>query len=1216
MKKSFTFVLMAVLYLIAFSLNAQQSGNQHKNYSEYPYWIEMMQDASASFYETVDAFEQYWQGREITKGCGYKPFKRWEDHWRNRLNADGTRKVESEVYDEFEKFKMNYANRDNDFQGNWTNLGPIEKPGNSGTGQPNGNGRVNAIAFHPVNSSIIYVGAPAGGLWISEDAGSTWISYTDNMPTLGVSSIVVDYVNPSVIYMGTGDRDASDATGMGVYRSADGGQTWNQWNTGMGNRTVGRLLMHPTDNSTIFAATDGGLYKTTNSGLNWYKVKSGNMKEVVFKSDDPNIVFASGGGNFYRSSDGGESFVLITSGIGSASRAVIAVSAADPDVVYFHTVSGSAFAGLYRSDDAGLSFTLKSSSPNIMGYDCDGGSGGQGWYDLDLACDPTNADIIYSGGVNVWKSLNGGASWTMSSHWYGGCGKPAVHADCHVLEFSPLNGNLYAGNDGGIYSSATNGGSWFELTSGLAISQIYKIGQAKTNKDKVMNGYQDNGSATFLGDSQGFLTVMGGDGMDCSYDHSNDAYAYGEYYNGGSISRILNNQNQGSISGGIGESGAWVTPFSLDVTDAETMYVGMKNIWRSHNIRSYNVQWQKISNIGGGNCKAVEQSEANNDIFYVSKGNGGFYKTENLTSANPAWVDLGNQKPSTGTVTDIETNPFDENVVYITLDSKVFKSEDKGLTWNDISLNMPNVSTNTIEYYKHDDEGLYVGTDAGIYYKNATMSDWILFSDSLPVSANFTEIEIFLDDADPANDAVRASTYGRGLWSSPAYYGTPVADFDSDETNIPGGCKVNFFDKSSGVPQSWSWTFEGATPSSSTDKNPTDIQYLDEGTFEVSLTVTNPAGTDIKTVTGYIIVDSATLPQVDFMTGDSIQCSNLSAQFTDLSQGCPTSWLWSFDPPSVSFVNETSANSQNPEVMFDAPGAYSVTLVVTNSAGQSELTKENYVNVGGQPLPFLNGFDGISLDASGWSVDNPDGKKTWDLKEVNGISGGSNAAWVDIFDYTGMGERDYLVSPLLSFVGYQNVLMSFEYAYAQRYNQKDSLIVSLSDDCGETWARVYANGPDGEGVFETSEPNTSFFEPVDASDWAGYGYGADQPVIDLNQWAGQGNIRLRFESFNQYGNNVYIDNVEVNSTVGIFDNDNSDAVTIFPNPANNVLNLIVNYDKEDIRLKIFDMSGREMISAIAGKGNSQINIESLDSGVYIINIEGSGINRTAKLIIQ
>ncbi|NOY51814.1 MAG: hypothetical protein GXO88_14775 [Chlorobi bacterium] len=130
MKKLLTFVLMAILYLTAFPLNAQQSENQQKNYSEYPYWIDMMQDASANFYETVDAFNQYWDGREITKGCGYKPFKRWEDHWRNRLNADGTRKVESEVYDEFEKFVSNYANRDNDFQGNQLKNRVIQVPDN------------------------------------------------------------------------------------------------------------------------------------------------------------------------------------------------------------------------------------------------------------------------------------------------------------------------------------------------------------------------------------------------------------------------------------------------------------------------------------------------------------------------------------------------------------------------------------------------------------------------------------------------------------------------------------------------------------------------------------------------------------------------------------------------------------------------------------------------------------------------------------------------------------------------------------------------------------------------------------------------------------------------------------------------------------------------------------------------------------------------------
>lgn len=1200
-----------MLYTTILQVNAQSTQTQ-KNYTEYPYWIEMMQDPSANFYETVDAFNQYWEGREITRGCGYKPFKRWEYHWRSRLNADGTRKMESEVFDAFNNFKQSYANRDNDFQGDWINLGPIEKPGNSGTGQPNGNGRVNALAFDPVNPDIIYAGAPAGGFWISQDGGSTWESYTDNLPTLGVSSIVVDYTNTSLIYMGTGDRDAGDANGMGVFKSTDAGQTWTQWNNGMGNATVGRLIMHPQDNNIIFAATSGGIYKTIDAGANWYQVKSGNIKEVVFKADDPNVVFASGNGSFYRSADSGESFTQITSGIGSASRGVIAVSAANPDVVYFHTSSNSAFGGLYRSDDAGLNFVLKSSSPNIMAWDCDGGSGGQGWYDLDLAADPNNADIIYSGGVNIWYSINGGASWIMSSHWYGGCSKPAVHADQHVLEFSPTDGKLYVGNDGGVYVS-DDGTSWTELTSGLAISQIYKIGQAKTDVNKVMNGYQDNGSATSL--ESGFLTVMGGDGMDCTYDHSDDTYAYGEYYNGQGISRIVNNSNQGSISDGISESGDWVTPFALDVTENETMYVGMQNVWKSTNIRSWSVNWKKITTFGGGNCNVLEQSEANNDIMYVSKYNGNFYRTDDLSGDNPSWVDITDQLPSSGNATDVESNPYDEDIVYITINSKVFKSSDRGVSWDDITLNIPNVSTNTIEYYKNDDEGLYVGTDAGIYYKNAGMSEWVLFSDNFPVSANVTEIEIYTDLNNPANDAVKASTYGRGLWTSPAYYGSPVADFESDETNVPSGCMINFFDKSSGVPHTWEWTFEGATPSTSTDRNPTNIQYAEEGTFAVTLTVSNPSGNDTKTLSSYITVNSAMLPEVDFMTADSIICSDQTSVFTDMSQGCPVSWQWSFEPATVTFVNGTDANSQNPEVSFETAGTYTVSLMVTNSAGDSELTKENYVKVGGQTIPFLDGFDGITLNSSGWEVNNPDGVKTWDLTEVQGVSGMTNAAWMNFFDYTNMNARDYMNSPLLSLVGYENVLMSFDYAYTQRYNQKDSLIVNVSSDCGETWTRVYANGPDGEGVFETAEPSALFFEPSTAEDWAGSGYGASKPIIDLGQWAGMGNIKLQFESFNQYGNNLYIDNVEVSNTLGLFyENDNSD-ISVYPNPAKDNLTVILK-DNMKYKLSISNMQGQLILEKEISSGQSRIDISNIPKGVYIIGIENSEISATRKLIIQ
>ncbi len=1211
--KKITFIVAAFLAvsLISFAQSNQSIDNLPTDAADYPYWIEMMQDPEANFYTTVAAFEKYWEGREIEKSSGYKPFKRWENHWRDRIYADGTRRPANEAFNSYFQFRETMGQRDNEFTGDWENLGPIEKPGNAGTGQPNGNGRINAIAFHPTDADILYIGAPAGGLWVTEDGGETWTSNTDSLPTLGVSSILIDYSNTDIIYIGTGDRDAGDAVGLGIMKSTDGGLTFDLSNTGMGDVTVGRMIMHPSDPDIILAATSSGIYKTTSGGTFWSNEINGNFKEIVFKADDPNIVFASQGGSFYRSVNTGDSWTLITSGIGSASRGVIGVTEANADVVYFHTVSGSEYAATYQSTDAGLNFTEKATSPNIMSWGCNGGSGGQGWYDLDVAVDPNNENLLYSGGVNAWRSANGASSWSINSHWVGDCGVPAVHADCHVLEFSPVDGRLYAGNDGGIYWTDNNGANWTEITSGLAISQIYKIGQAATNKDKVMNGYQDNGSATYLGEDEGFLTVMGGDGMDCAYDHQDHRYAYGEYYNGAGISRIFNNSNQGGIGGGIGESGAWVTPFALDVTDPETMYVGMKNIWISHNIRSYNVQWTNISNFNTQNCRVVEQSEADAEIFYVAKWGDGLLRSDDISSASPQWTNLTGSLPIAGTPTDIETSPLYPDVVYMTLNYKVWKSEDRGFSWEDISLNLPVASTNTIEVYKNSDEGLYLGTDAGVFYKDNTMDEWLLFADGFPVSANVTEIEFYYDSLSPADDAIRVSTYGRGLWTSPTFYSTPIADFESNESNIPSGCAIDFIDKSTGIPHQWAWSFEGATPDTSNEQNPVNIQYLNQGTFAVSLTVSNPAGTDTKTITEYITVSDAMLPIVNFMAEDTVQCTGGITQFIDQSEGCPIQWLWSFSPDNIVYIDGTDETSENPLVQFNESGAYSVSLTVTNSAGESSITKENYIFAGGQLLPFSERFQGDSYAAMGWSVNNPDGNTTWELTTLNGTD---QLSWMNFFDYTNFEARDYLTSPLMNFSGLETVLMYFEYAYAQRYNQKDSLIVNISSDCGESWTRVYANGPDGEGIFATSEPSDNFFEPTSTADWCGSGYGADCPIIDLSNWAGQANIKIQFEAFNKFGNNLYLNNVEVGSTVGLFDkNANGDGFSIFPNPASTSITITGN---ENAQIDLFDLQGKNVLSVIPKSIQTTLDIQSLQKGIYFVRITGESATKTVKLIIQ
>jgi photosystem II stability/assembly factor-like uncharacterized protein len=582
------------------------------------------------------------------------------------------------------------------------------------------------------------------------------------MPTLGVSAINVHPANPSLILIGTGDRDAGDAPGLGVYKSTDGGITWTVSNSGMGSLTVGMLLRLPTDTNTIFAATSGGIYKSGDGGSTWTRksANTNNYKDIKFKPGDPTIVYASEGGKFYRSTDSGDSWIQVTSGVITGSRLVIGVSPNNPATVYLLQTNGP-FTGLLCSTDSGQTFTTRSTTPNIMDYSCDGsGSSSQAWYDLCIAVDPNDINTIYTGGVCIWKSTDGGITWTINAHWLGstwGYCAASVHADVHTLDWSPLTGSLFTGCDGGIYTTP-DGTNWTDLSSGLSISQVYKIGQSATNQGLVMNGYQDNGTSCNSGPA--FTTVIGGDGMECLVDYTDTNFRYGEIYYG-SIYRTTG-YGYGQITTGISESGPWVTPFLLHAKDPNTMFVGDNNVWRSTNVKDVFPTWTAISTGESNSCGVLENSPADPDILYVARGSN-LKRTDNATAASVTWTSCAT--PNGSYITDLAAHPTDSNTVYATAGSRVYKSTDRGASWTNISGTLPSTNINCIVYDKSVNEGLYIGNKTGIFYKDAALSDWIPFNTGLPV-VDVRELEIYYDTINPGNDRIKAATYGRGLWQS------------------------------------------------------------------------------------------------------------------------------------------------------------------------------------------------------------------------------------------------------------------------------------------------------------------------------------------------------------------------------------------------------------------------------------------------------------------
>lgn len=1113
-------------------------------------WVAMMEDPTINFYDVQKEFYSYYVGQtkvhesEPNMDGPYSRFKRWENYMEPRVYPTGIRPDPMHLYAEWSKQKA--VAPKNRATANWTFIGPSQIPTNGG-----GAGITFDIAVDPTNSQNLWL-ATGGGLWKSTDGGNTWSTNTDfQLPTIGISDIHIDPTNVNNMFI---------AFQQGVFKSTDGGATWS--NTGLNQYCI-RVNMDPSNSNILIAACANGVYRTTNAGGTWTQViaTSGLMngiREIEFNPATTNIVYAAGYSQIHRSADNGITWSVITAGLPPTPFGIkLAVSPANPNYVYALMCSyvfpaSNGFYGLYRSTDAGLTWTAMSTTPNIMGYDITGAaSGGQGSYCMALAVSPLNADEVYAGGIHVWKSVNGGSTWTIKTNW-GGPGT-TVHVDQQGLQFQPGSGTIiYSCNDGGLNVSTDAGDTWVNLSNGLEILQIHKLGNSATNPNVIAVGTQDNGSNK---SSSGIVTnIGGGDGFECIIDYTDSNTIYTSYQSGAIFRSIDGGTTNVSITPAA--SSNFYTYYSMNPLNSKTLYAPFEELYRSYN---KGTTWTAITTgvfpaTGGAFHTPAVVAPSDTNTIYVARMTE-VYKT---TDGGGTWTSLSTGLPPAAYVTSMTVHPTNATILWLTFsgygsysttsNDKVFESTDGGLTWTNITgTGLPLVAVNCVVYQNGSPDALYAATDLGVYYIDNTMANWIPYNTGLP-NIRISEIEIQYGAG-----KLRAGTYGRGLWETDLN----VAVVNTDDAGI------------------------------STVISPTSTICTNTITPVVKLN--NFGSATLTTATIEYQVDGGTVNTFAW-TGSIVSFGSLNVTLPTIS----------VTPGAHVFHSNTILPN---------------TVADINNTNDSTNFAFNYVV--GLPVPFNEGFESTTFPPTGFTRTNYDGGITWQRTTLAAKTGIASA-FMDDMSYANDAMIDELILPNIDLTSAASPAMTFEMAYQLRANPlpsnsySDTLKVQVSTDCGNTWTQVFKKF-DIPLVTTTPIYNSSVtYVPATSTtaDWR-------LESIDLSPFTFSNGVLIKIINVNGRGNNLYIDDINiVDIPLGIKSNVLSQ-IDVYPNPGNGEFTFAMQNGNSKSELAIYNVLGKLIFTTSIVNGTNAIDISKQAAGMYFYKVRNEGKDvATGKLMMK
>lgn len=714
--------------------------------------------------ETEDFYSNF--GDEERKP-GYKQYKRWKISAEMRL-GENRALINSDalIQQEYSKLVKSGKKESSRFSsGNWIEEGPF---GYVDEDETTGLGRLNCIAFHPSNPNILFVGAASGGLWRSMDNGATWKPLTDGLPSIGVSGITIDPNNANKIWILTGDGDGQDSFTTGILYSSNGGVTWEKTSLEYGLNEKGygfKLIANPENINTQFALMEDGIFKTTDGWQSFDFVLNNSTYDLAIKPGDTTKVYAVSVNGLNISNNSGDNFIQSDGGgvlPNQFSRAEIAVSPHGPNLVYiFYNGGASGFPGFYKSEDSGDTWELTTNTPNLCAKNIPfNTTEHQSQYCHVLAVDPNNSEIIYTGEYNVFRSDDGGDNFELSAyHKPSNEDYPYVHADIHALEFN--NGSLYIGCDGGLFKTSDGGQTYEDLSAGLRISQYYYI---DVTADKVMGGKHDNGSIMMdYNDTNLAESTLGDDGFACAFNYNDPTI----YYQSTQDYRykIVNGEKSNIIAGKVPKA-HWNEDFLMDPVNPEILFTARNEIYRTDDAGE---EWDLLDafdDAQNGSVTAMIQGISNRDILYVAKTDI-LVRSVNALSEDPGFVDLSDEIPDDSFISDMAVDPTDSENVYIAFagfipDRKVWLKNGLDGNWTNLTGSLPNVPIHCIVYHEGSNNGLFIGTEIGVFYRDDDLADWHYYGNNLP-SVRVYDLKILPGND---NDKLFIGTHGRGIWST------------------------------------------------------------------------------------------------------------------------------------------------------------------------------------------------------------------------------------------------------------------------------------------------------------------------------------------------------------------------------------------------------------------------------------------------------------------